>query len=270
MVIAVWRRSFYVRFGTELICAGGPSIGDGPLNLTLKNASEIDWRDCFDTGAAARVKNNALLIGQQPAIALANRTVWLPPPIPAWTWHSVATGLAHIQRIISAWPVPVEGLGGFAWNATGNVHRVGVAAKPSTQALASWLRNGAEGDPPAVIGDLLGLGPGLTPSGDDFLASTLATLHAIGSCNVANALWQMLEARLDRTTLISAAHLSCAAGGAVGAKQHALLNAILDGSEGEITRALEPILQADHSSDRDGMAGMTTTLHAMHAGIVYQ
>lgn len=270
MVIAVWRRSFYVRFGKNLICAGEPSIGEGPLNLILKNASEIDWRDCFNTGAAARVENNALLIGQQPAIALANRTVWLPPPVPAWTWHSVAAGLAHLQRIISAWPVPVEGLGGFAWNATKIVHRVGVAAKPSTLALTSWLRNGAKADPPAVIGDLLGLGPGLTPSGDDFLASTLATLHAIGSGNVANALWQMLEARLDRTTEISAAHLSCASGGAVGAKQHALLNAILRGFEDEITIALESILRADHSSDRDGMAGMTTTLHAMHAGIVHQ
>lgn len=262
-VIAVWRRSFYLRFGEKLICAGGRPIGEGPLNLILENAPSIDWQECLDLGQSARAEGDALLIGLHQPIGLANAALWLPPPVPTWSRESIIAGLGHLDRITKYWPVPQEGLACFVRADCDCSHPIAMAAKPSIRALESWLRNAHFNHPPARLRVLLGLGPGLTPSGDDFLAAALATLHAIDAVNVANALWQVLEAGLDRTNEISAAHLRCAATGAIGAKQHALLNAILYGAEDGIAQAVRPILLSVHSSDRDGMAGMTTILHAM-------
>lgn len=53
---------------------------------------------------------------------------------------------------------------------------------------------------PRRLPHLVGLGPGLTPSGDDFLFSVMFTLHALGHGAVAERLWDCAP---DKWTALS-------------------------------------------------------------------
>lgn len=66
-------------------------------------------------------------------------------------------------------------------------------------------------DPAVDPAALVGLGPGLTPAGDDLLAGMLVTLHALGRCRTAASIADRID--LDRTTPISAALLAQATSG---------------------------------------------------------
>jgi hypothetical protein len=81
-----------------------------------------------------------------------------------------------------------------------------------------WLAGHALGHEAA---QLIGLGPGLTPSGDDYLGGVLVALRWLGRGLQANSLWRWLEPRLaSQTSEISATHLAAAASGQVHEALH--------------------------------------------------
>ncbi|MGI9498623.1 MAG: DUF2877 domain-containing protein, partial [Geminicoccaceae bacterium] len=114
---------------------------------------------------------------------------------------------------------------------------------------------------PAV--DLLGLGPGLTPSGDDLLAGLLITCHRLGERPVA---WRvgdaLLRAAPERTTRISLSHLAAAAAGGGAAPLHGLLEALAEGDRVEIVRTLDAAAKIGHSSGYDALGGIILALQA--------
>jgi hypothetical protein len=64
-----------------------------------------------------------------------------------------------------------------------------------------------------VVDVLVGLGPGLTPAGDDVLAGALVALAAAGDCERREALAAAVRLRRHRTTAVSRAFLDHAATG---------------------------------------------------------
>ena len=116
----------------------------------------------------------------------------------------------------------------------------------------------AIGDREAVRG-LIGLGPGLTPSGDDFLVGALALLDAIGERDAHAALARAIidAAWRDATTPLSACFLRAAAAGHVGEALHRAVSSVITGDVDAAVAAIEKI---GHSSGWDMMAGIMTTL----------
>ncbi|GHH64473.1 hypothetical protein GCM10017673_07200 [Streptosporangium violaceochromogenes] len=116
---------------------------------------------------------------------------------------------------------------------------------------------------------LVGLGPGLTPSGDDMLAGLLVALRHLGAAAGAEravwlAGWLAAAVTFDvrgRTTPISAALLHCAARGEAGGE----VLAVLRGLAGR--QPLEPVLhrllQIGHTSGADLAWGMRVGLAAV-------
>ena len=104
---------------------------------------------------------------------------------------------------------------------------------------------------------LIGLGIGLTPSGDDFLCGFLAGLRL--SLSESDRFRQILEKKicshLDRTNEISAAFLHCAVLGQFSAPIHLLINP--DITVEQIYRAFSDI---GHSSGVDTLCGISTAL----------
>jgi len=104
---------------------------------------------------------------------------------------------------------------------------------------------------------LIGLGIGLTPSGDDFLCGFLAGLRL--SLSESDSFRQILEKKicshLDRTNEISAAFLHCAVSGQFSAPIHLLINP--DISVEQIYLAFSGI---GHSSGVDTLCGISTAL----------
>lgn len=215
-VCAQFRRSFYLRFpGERYACVGDASLGRGPLNA-LVNGLSIPR------------------LGEEIVISLEKAVSWTPPSSTA-----VMPNLGNART-------PAEGLGGLV---LGEQNALSIHAQPALDALAEWLagntlRNDAE--------QLIGLGPGLTPSGDDYLGGMLVALRLSGRGGQADALWRWLEPRLAaRTSAISAAHLAAAAAG----EAHEALHVALTGKWN-----LDALSAVGHCSGWDALAGAVAVL----------
>lgn len=104
---------------------------------------------------------------------------------------------------------------------------------------------------------LIGLGPGLTPAGDDFVGGAMIALRAFGHVAAAEriAAWALPLAKA-RTNRISRAHLECAARG----EGHEALHDWLAAPSGANLARLASI---GHSSGLDAAAGASLALRAV-------
>lgn len=121
--------------------------------------------------------------------------------------------------------------------------------RPQAEMFLRWIAGDGEPDDA-----LIGLGPGLTPAGDDFVGGAMIALRAFGHEDVAAriAAWALPLAEA-RTSRISRAHLECAARG----QGHEALHDWLDGFA---SADLERLSRIGHSSGLDAASGAANAL----------
>ena len=193
---------------------------------------------------------------------------WRPPAPPRWSPSKLQRGLAWLGAAAAG--APAAGLGRLivplAARAVGAAAPVGGSALAALAwapiaALSRWIYeaavSGAASSPPAVVGGLIGLGPGLTPSGDDALAGALLALHAFGRADLARSLAEHLRPlAAGGTGFISRAHLECAARGEGAAVLHDALVATMSGDVAALDRAGTAVGRLGHTSGWDALAGI--------------
>src|SRR5688572_1159184 len=141
-VCAVFRRSFYLRLpGERYACIGDAALGRGPLNALVDELRPLS-------------------IGEKVSVSVDS--VWQPPPYRP----------AKFTQLDAK--VPAEGLGCLL---LGQHNGLATHAQPALDALDEWLRHGLA--VPQDAAGLIGLGPGLTPSGDDYFGGMLVALRAL-------------------------------------------------------------------------------------------
>ncbi len=101
---------------------------------------------------------------------------------------------------------------------------------------------------------LVGLGEGLTPSGDDFLAGFVAALWTLGSPD-AGLLADAIVDRDERTTMVSGTLLQHAAKGEFAERIHELMGALLDIDDVGIAESIERAVAWGASSGTDCLLG---------------
>jgi hypothetical protein len=106
---------------------------------------------------------------------------------------------------------------------------------------------------------LAGLGPGLTPAGDDYLLGALARLWLDATQPEAGELSSSVLAAAAKTTRISRAWLQYAARGQFDVRWHDLQRALLMADEEAICRAAHRILSVGATSGPQAMAGFLLT-----------
>jgi hypothetical protein len=273
-VLAVFRRSLYCRTDHgALLCVGPPSLGPGPLNVLALLPPDLDWqKDPVSPGGHLTCRGQTLNLTPRLRFAFGDAPVWQPVAPPAG-WQP-ATLVAGLQALASEMErlAPPDGLASFIPGlAAGRLHspqgrglawRLGQFAISPIRALRTWLdavlRSGADATPPpASLVRLIGLGPGLTPSGDDLLGGTLIALRALGCQTVADALadWLLPRAR-SATHAISYAHLSCAAEGQGAGAIHDTLAALCVHGAPRLREHLGAVGALGHSSGWDALAGV--------------
>lgn len=232
-VCASYRRSFYLRFpGERYACVGERALGRGPLNALVPG---------FELPA----------LGARVRVSVAHARPWTPPAFAA----SGAPALAALRD--EARPrLPREGL---ACLIVGEHNALAIHAQPALEAIDRWLVGHALDQD---AGRLIGLGPGLTPSGDDYLGGVLLALRLSAREAQAQSLWRWLSPRLAAATSpISAAHLAAAAEGEAHEALHECLRKLF-GSERSWDEALGALDAVGHSSGWDGLAGAIAVLRA--------
>ncbi len=272
-VSAVFERSFYIHVAGQEVCLGPPGLGAGPLNLRCR-VERLDWRAWgLREGAAVLLAPRALRFPPNLSVSLREATVWQPKAPGPWSAASLTAGLHALEALLPG-RVPADGLGNLVLPRDPGARRPAVAAAASgpAAALARYLRRALArplGAPTPTVPDLhalIGLGPGLTPSGDDLLGGALIALTLLGRIDLRDTLWHgmrghgMREPALADANAISHAHLRAAARGLGGAALHAVLNDILTGTTEALPRRLAAVAAIGHTSGWDALAGAVLVL----------
>jgi hypothetical protein len=247
-----------------------PQIGDGPLNIVV-TSSTTPFAG-IGPGTRATLDGNRLLVGGL-TVDLGEATMW--EPCPEWARlrarRAVIVPRVTLLRAICVRHSPTGSLlkllSDRLLNDTPPTPVLSVAQKAAVTLWDGWkghldkLEAGAVG--------LAGLGGGLTPAGDDFLAG--AMLGAWLTHPTPRALCRALvKVAAPRTTLLSASFLQAAARGECSAPWHALLAAMGEGPnsavETRVTTAVQKIISHGATSGADSLAGFLLSFDALDEG----
>ena len=254
-VAAVFERSFYLESAGAFACLGGPRIELGPLNAVLEVPEGMNWRASGLRADMRCVRSaGALHLGPRFVLSLSEARPWRPeaPPVrpdPA----AVARALRAVH---TESPLHDLDAGRAAMAGAGRWLSAVFARAPKSA-----------GEDLAWVSGLIGLGPGLTPSGDDFIGGVLIALHALNHPEPAQRLaGAALPAAASASNAISAAHLAAAGEGQGSAALHRLLNDVLRGDGRALEARLAAVGRIGHTSGWDTLAGSLAVLRAWLAG----
>ena len=265
-VCAVFARTFYVRTECGLLCVGAGDMYDGPLTLVTNAPETTNWQ-----ASGVRVRQHVVLrsrdiaVGLGLVIAWGEVTEWMPPRAPAIDAGMTSKGIARLRaKVVDR--LPMSGLAEFVVASNLNIgSSLAVVAEGPVRRIRAALSVALSGrrlfqPAPSDVAALVGLGPGLTPSGDDFLGGMMVGLHAVHQDAFAQDLWRIInDCNENAVNIVSWAHLRAAADGM--AADGILRLACVIGSGGNIDdEILTAVDRIGHTSGWDVVAGLVIAL----------
>lgn len=232
-VFAAFERSCYIETSLGVACVGDARIGLGPLNVVVSTLDSVPR------------------VGARVRVHIHNARVWKPPQ----GMRGTAAGLPARQLSLWRRRRPADSLAAMV----DAPELLAPRTRRAAQAFLDWLSIGATGAAPRSAAGLIGLGPGLTPAGDDFIGGALIALRFARRATAADRVAAWALARSVRTNRISAAHLACAAQGEGHEALHRFLQALVPHGPG-FSAALQTLDRIGHSSGWDAAAGALLAL----------
>ncbi len=254
----------------EVVTLVSQRVGNGPLNIVLEGDGFLSRG--LEAGLPVEGDGGSIRVGEalhnEPyRVSLAGAEVWEP-----WLeWEGLDAdrpglkanlAVLHDHLIAQA---PAESLvlllvpgpvGGCSLEST---YRK--AARRAIEGLLAALRMGDRQGIAASAAALAGLGPGLTPAGDDFLLGLMAGLRTWPQflegrgLSVEEACQAIYGAAAGRTNLLSMALLRSAREGLFGETWHGLLAALRQGEADEVRGATDRVLGFGGTSGADALSG---------------
>jgi len=197
------------------------------------------------------------LIAQAPAESLAY-CILAQVSIPLATWRESQFSILSRPKLC---PEGTEGRSGGCIEGCGFATMYRKVARKAIEGLLDALQVGNRQGIIAGAAALAGLGPGLTPGGDDFLLGLMAGLRtwpqflAGRGLSVEEACQAIYRAAAGRTNLLSMALLRSAREGMFGEAWHVLLAALRQGEADEVRRAADRVLGFGGTSGADALSG---------------
>jgi hypothetical protein len=275
-ILGVHPRSCYLMDEDgEIYAVVHQNLGNGPLNLVIPASAAQPFQQ-LAVGETARSTGDVLMLSAGLDVGLANAQLWDPKPYvelgadpdllrrglvvlyEAATTDSPDKSLTHLLPYLEEEDLPARYLK--------------VPHFPRSHALmagvAEGLTNRNRRGLKVVTSSLAGLGPGLTPSGDDFLAGVLLALALVQQSRADAELGEigamLLETAAPRTHEISAAYLKAAHAGEANDRWHRLLGALAAGEPPAIADAAHVVMQTGQTSGADMLAGFVVAMRAVH------
>lgn len=234
----------------------------------------------LSAGAQIHIGNGRLLIPiLDLSIHLPDSAAWEPvPEVAAYSWRSTAvTTRAHLLARYLAQREQQDGLAPLVrpllLGETTRETPLGRIALPLLRLLVQASREQDLTNVEKAARGLAGLGPGLTPSGDDTLGGFIGVMVLAGSQTGMDAATSkrlveaIAEAARPRTTLLSATLLAHAAHGEMAEQVGDLLMALPQEEDTAVLQAAERVLAYGACSGGDTLLGLLLGLQA--AGVYY-
>jgi hypothetical protein len=277
-VMALHPHSVYVTDeDDEIYAIVRQPLGNGPLNLVIP-AEPAHLFNGLALGTSLASTGARLGVGEGITIGLDGAAVWeskAHAPLAA-DGALLDRGLAVLCREITE-RAPAESLARLLpylddEDLPDALERV--AHFPRSHALIGGLAESlAQRDRrrlKVVTSSLAGLGPGLTPAGDDFIAGILLALAIVRAQRGDPALNEiahlLVETAAPRTHEISAAYLRAAYDGQASERWDPLVAALAAGDAERITVASGPVLATGETSGADMLAGFVIGIGALQGG----
>jgi len=235
-VVAVFSRATYVRTAGGLMAFTPPGTYPGPLHVLL--AGPIPP---LAAGTSVCIEPTRVVIGGVLELGLAAAE--------RWTGHHPEPAALHAAKRLAGHAVaPIAA-------------HAALLSQPWSGATDGWAMAVADGDIEWVARCLAGLGPGLTPSGDDVLAGVLLIARLLWGAAAEGRLLRC--ARRADTSELSAAFLLWAARGQSLAPVHGLLQAATEGRRTDAFRFAGLLAHVGASSGADLCLGMQRALDCL-------
>jgi hypothetical protein len=237
----------------QLLTLAQAEVGPGPFSLTLAPGPVSDrWSELSDDSLVV-VTPNRLYLGSFQ-VDCASARLWSPQPDWAGVQLTSAAWGGHYgplwQQILAGWP--------------SELGIMGEAERPFRRYLQELVQALFRRDMPTAATaarHLAGLGPGLTPAGDDALLGIFYGLWATHPATDVPPLTELLaETAAPQTTTLSAAWLRAAARGEAAAVWHDLVRALKEERETAVVQASRRIIQTGHTSGHNALTGFVAII----------
>ena len=293
-VIATFQRSCYVLGANGgLMCIAHDSLVDGPVMLRV-DFPEPRYVDALGVriGMPLWVEDRDLRLGPRILLRMSDARPWTPPGVKRSAQPDVISGSLTTLAAGLASAAPGDGLAPLVGCAEELANerpvqsscgsRVVRAALPGLRQLVKGLRTHNAFAVDRGVERLVGLGPGLTPSGDDLLGGMMVGLirtlesrsgdvdgpHAGLCCPNEHGTIEAVADSIrrhaaNRTTAISAGMLRHATQGVGSAPVHHLVQLVLGAASTEESTAAAAlaVAAAGHTSGWDCLAGLFLGMH---------
>ena len=256
----------------DIIALVSPAIGNGPLNIVIEEVGALEH---VKPGLPAVFSGEQPGLGKSLVVSLDGAQLWRPEV----NWKCLTTHrrkLKHNLAALCSWLSQndiAKTLLGLVLDGeqepracedgTHSLHNLTflAMARVRINGLLQALRVGNRSGIRESAALLAGLGPGLTPAGDDYLVGLMAGLRVWPSSlsnsglSPDDACQIILEATEARTTLLSRAFLHSAKEGLFGETWHRLLAELARGEVKGMQQAAKRILASGATSGADALAG---------------
>jgi hypothetical protein len=218
-----------------------PEAGDGPFHIVLTREIALNLAA---PGAQAWREGTTLTLAD-----------WIVDWAQARRWHPGLTPATIPAQSLARLSDCVRANERFQERMTGIDGRSASRLQQGAIMVAAGAVTGDEEALQAGVALLMGLGPGLTPAGDDYLLGALARLHLDAAAPDVSALARYVAANAPRTTKLSRAWLLHGVQARFDARWHALQKAMSSGRAHDICRTARAILAVGATSGPLSMAG---------------
>jgi len=277
-VHSVFERTFNILLGEELVGVARRDVARSPINLiTDIQPNESMSSLGIDKGMQVKV-DDCLLINEVLEISLKDVTIWRPRnrvdghP----NFEHVKKNLKILEKFVAK-NCRREGLGQLLSHideiaigkisSTSNFNEIAKTVLPSLMNLFKAIRYESIDEIKKISRNLIGLGPGLSPSADDVLMGLMIALWwstnslggDIGRVKKVN---EAIISHANKTTLLSQQLLRHAARGETNEAVEILLDGIFMGESEDIGVSAQRVLKIGETSGTDMMAGILLGLRA--------
>jgi len=284
MVLMRFERCAYLQFNNQLTCFGLRTLGASTICGLFEQSVEV-LPENLTRGAKAQLCADGLLINNRHFFDMSRAQLYEPI---SQAGYLNCEALLVQKRLLAQLHGPVAGLAPLLpylaeskcctdalISAAESDHEVGIIALvlPAINRLSDQIRaacavknaaaNGYKFESPAFQ-KLLGAGPGLTPSGDDFICGVFAALYLSGRSDVAQSMWESIQnIAASLTTPVSVALLEQSAKGESGERLDAVVNAYINYPTTSADQFQRLVDQIGETSGWDWLVGFVLCIDIM-------
>lgn len=260
-----------------LVTIAGPWVDSLPHGLTIRGRIDVratglrvGQRAILDR-RRVRVPASDIEINLLGAVGWSPRLALTDPQEAARRWRSRAAAVRSLAAdLVRQRDGAQDGLGTLIdYDGNGPLYAAARLAAPRLERIADTLRSADPGAAGTAAESIVGLGPGLTPSGDDALVGMAAGVAALATIGTVDAafLRSAADAAPARTTAVGATFLRHAAAGEFANGLHVLIAALLGPDPAAIAPAIVRTVALGATSGADTLVGVLLGLDAL-SGIV--